>query len=150
MPGLRKGARDGEAMRTLIADQTPALVDLRTGLEAGGHEVRRAADGIEALRLARAWTPDLVIARVDLARMDGLALVAALRALGCAEPWGLALAGPEDDLHTRARARQLGVGTYLPFPVEGAALAGVLRRAELAGRQGPAPRTRAERRRRSG
>src|SRR5262245_30281653 len=46
----------------------------------GGHTVLEAADGEEALGLARSSPPDLIIADVLLPRMDGFRLVRELRA----------------------------------------------------------------------
>ncbi len=105
-------------MRILIADHTTALSDHGPGLTAAGHEVRVATEGVAALRLARDWSPELVLVRVDLPGMDGLALAASLRALGRVGSHGLALAGAKDDVHARTRASQLGVGTYLSLPVD--------------------------------
>jgi len=105
-------------MRILIADHTTDLRKFEPGLAQIGHEVRVAIDGLAAFRLAREWPPELVLARVDLPRMDGLALVAALQALGQTRPGALTLAGPDGDLRSRTRAQQLGVESYLSLPVE--------------------------------
>jgi DNA-binding response OmpR family regulator len=115
---LDDAGRHGGIVRIVIADHTPTLAELEPGLTSAGHEVRMASDGLAALRLARGWPPDLVLARVDLAKMDGLALAAALQALGLVKSDGLALAGRDGDVHARTRARQLGVATYLPLPVD--------------------------------
>jgi CheY-like chemotaxis protein len=141
------------SMRILIADHTSALADLGPELSSAGHDIRVAADGLAALRLARSWPPDLVLAAVDLARMDGLALAAALRALGLVGADGLALAGPDGDVHARTRAQQLGLGTYLALPVDPMELVRVVWRAgcDAEGRADARPqRARAERRRRTG
>jgi len=54
---------DLQLMRTLIWDN----------LETGGHEiVAEAADGRQALRLRRAWKPDLTLMDISMPRMDGL------------------------------------------------------------------------------
>src|SRR5436309_3543879 len=53
---------------------------LTTLLTYYGHDVSEAADGVEALRLARERKPDLIIADVVMPRMDGPALARALRA----------------------------------------------------------------------
>lgn len=50
-------------------------------LKQAGHEVQEAADGVEALELARKGTFNLIISDVNMPRMDGIALIKELRAL---------------------------------------------------------------------
>ena len=64
----------------MIVDDLQANRDfLRTVLSHHGHSVVEAADGIEALRLARAEPPDLVITDVLMPHMDGYELFKQLR-----------------------------------------------------------------------
>jgi AmiR/NasT family two-component response regulator len=62
--------------RVLIVDDEPVIrLDLRTMLEAMGHEVVGEADnGADALQLARTLQPDLVIADIMMPEMDGIEL----------------------------------------------------------------------------
>jgi len=50
-------------------------------LRQAGHEVVEAADGVEALDLARTAAADLVISDVNMPRMDGISLVRELRGM---------------------------------------------------------------------
>ena len=61
-------------MRILIAeDETIIRLDLRKLLERAGHEVAgEARDGDEAVALAEALVPDLVIMDVKMPRLDGI------------------------------------------------------------------------------
>ena len=65
-----------KAYRVLIVDDEPVIrLDLRTMLEAMGHEVVGEADnGADALQLARTLQPDLVIADIMMPEMDGIEL----------------------------------------------------------------------------
>jgi AmiR/NasT family two-component response regulator len=65
-----------KAYRVLIVDDEPVIrLDLRTMLEAMGHEVVGEADnGADALQLARTLQPDLVIADLMMPEMDGIEL----------------------------------------------------------------------------
>jgi CheY-like chemotaxis protein/class 3 adenylate cyclase len=65
----------------LLADDSP-LIHRHTVpiLEDDGYEVRSASDGAEALELARAITPDLVITDVEMPRLDGYGVCKALKA----------------------------------------------------------------------
>ena len=106
-------------------------------------EVQAVRDGVDALRLARAWSPALVLAAVGLPRMDGLALTAALGALGAHPATAIVLVGLEDDFHARSRGRELGIAAYLPLPLDPAALLRAVWRVERAAQAGgPPPRRR--------
>ena len=48
-------------------------------LEMDGYRVIRAQDGLEALELARADHPDLIITDVNMPRMNGIDLIRAVR-----------------------------------------------------------------------
>ena len=87
------------------------------------------SDGLAALRKARSWRPDLVLAPVELERMDGLTLAAALRAAARTAPVEVALAGPPS-LAARERALDAGAVAYLETPLSLVALALTLRRVE--------------------
>jgi diguanylate cyclase len=69
-----------DPMRILVADDEPDLLELlRINLVAQGHEVQLASDGTEALALAVAGPPDLVILDVMMPGLDGLEVLRALR-----------------------------------------------------------------------
>src|SRR5215217_3940736 len=73
------------AMRTpprlLVVDDNAVNVDLlRTRLTANGYEVLTAADGEEALAVAREHHPDLILLDVMMPKMDGIAVCRALKA----------------------------------------------------------------------
>lgn len=65
----------------LLADDSP-LIHRHTVpiLEDEGYEVRSARDGAEAIELARAIAPDLVITDVEMPRVDGYGVCKALKA----------------------------------------------------------------------
>jgi DNA-binding response OmpR family regulator len=66
--------------RVLIVDDETTLVDtIRYNLRREGYEVQAAHDGHEALRLAKATTPDLVLLDLMLPGLDGLEVCRQLR-----------------------------------------------------------------------
>lgn len=68
------------ATRVLIVDdEAPILRFLRTSLAANGYDVVEAASGTEALRLAAAQAPDVILLDLGLPDMDGKEVVRALR-----------------------------------------------------------------------
>lgn len=67
--------------RILAVDDSPSMRDMvRIALTSAGFEVAQAADGQEALELARKTPFDLVLSDVNMPRMDGIELIRALRA----------------------------------------------------------------------
>lgn len=63
----------------LADDEAPMLEMLSSVVRSLGHSVRAAHDGEEALRLARARRPDLVVVDYMMPGIDGLQVVARLR-----------------------------------------------------------------------
>jgi DNA-binding response OmpR family regulator len=67
--------------RVLVVEDDEAIADvLRRSLRAEGHEVRSAADGVEALNEAERFVPDLVVLDLGLPRLDGAEVCKRLRA----------------------------------------------------------------------
>lgn len=65
----------------LAVDDSPSMRDMvRIALTGAGFEVTQAADGVEALELARKGSFDLVLSDVNMPRMNGIELIRALRA----------------------------------------------------------------------
>ena len=65
----------------LVADDNADMRDYLTRLlRSAGHRVEPVADGQAALEAARIGNPDLIVSDVMMPRLDGLQLVAALRA----------------------------------------------------------------------
>jgi two-component system alkaline phosphatase synthesis response regulator PhoP len=64
----------------LVVDDEPRIAEIaRDYLERAGFRVTTAADGAEALALARARRPDLVVLDLGLPELDGLDVTRALR-----------------------------------------------------------------------
>lgn len=70
----------------LIEDNTDLALGLAMILEFEGHEVARAEDGAEGLRLARETDPDLIILDLMLPKKDGYEVLRELRADGDRTP----------------------------------------------------------------
>lgn len=67
-------------MKILIADDDPQLVRaLRITLGAHGYEVVAASDGAAAIALAAQTHPDLVLLDLGMPRLDGVAVIEAIR-----------------------------------------------------------------------
>ena len=65
----------------LVVEDDDSIADvLRRTLRQEGHEVRSAADGVEALRAAEEFVPDLVVLDLGLPELDGVEVCRRLRA----------------------------------------------------------------------
>ncbi len=112
-------ASSGDGRRVLIADDNRDASDsLALLLEAAGHEVRVAYDGLAAVSIARTFRPQMALLDIDMPGLDGYAVAEALRA----ESWGADLAivaitgwGNEQD---KRRALAAGFDAHLTKPVE--------------------------------
>jgi two-component system OmpR family response regulator len=72
---------DGSPVRVLVVDDEPALTELLSmALRYEGWQVRTAADGLSAVRIAREQRPDAVVLDVMLPDIDGLEVLRRLRA----------------------------------------------------------------------
>ena len=109
----------GGGRRVLVADDNHDAADsLAMLLELGGHEVRVAHDGREALAIANAFRPEVALLDIAMPGMDGHEVARALRA----EPWGRGVVlvaltgwGQHEDRH---RALAAGFDHHLTEPVD--------------------------------
>ena len=70
----------GPKQRILVVDDEPDAVELvKFNLKSAGYDVVTAADGAEAIKAARKYSPDLIILDVMLPEMDGLEVCKILR-----------------------------------------------------------------------
>ncbi|MEU4626478.1 SpoIIE family protein phosphatase [Actinoplanes sp. NPDC023801] len=80
-PATEPGPDPDNGASVLVADDNADMRDYLTRLlRSAGHRVTAVVDGQAALDSARAEVPDLVVSDVMMPRLDGLQLVAALRA----------------------------------------------------------------------
>ncbi|RLP74487.1 DNA-binding response regulator [Mycetocola tolaasinivorans] len=125
---------DGGALRILVVDDEPALTDLlRMALRYEGWEVETAGNGANALATARRFNPDLVILDIMLPDLDGLSILARLRARDADLP--VLFLTAKDALDDRIAGLTAGGDDYVtkPFSLEElvARIRGLLRRAAL-------------------
>ena len=122
----------------LVVDDEPAVTDLLAyNLRKAGYDVSSAADGREALRLARENRPDLVLLDLMIPELDGLEVCRELRKDNALPIIMLTARGEEID---RVVGLELGADDYVtkPFSVRELLARGkaVLRRASQAPQTG--------------
>jgi PAS domain S-box-containing protein len=116
-------APPGTRLRILVVDDNRDTADsLQMLLHAMGNEIRTAYDGVEAVRCAEAFKPDIVFLDIGLPKMSGYEVAQALRkqqgdrklTLVAISGWG-----QEAD---RMRSREAGFDRHLVKPVDPAAI----------------------------
>ncbi len=101
----------------LVVDDEPHIAEvLRAYLLRDGYDVRTSGDGNDALALARAEHPDVLILDVMLPGMSGFDLLRTLRAEGSRA--AVIMLTARDDLVDRVTGLELGADDYVVKPFE--------------------------------
>ena len=125
------GPRGPERLRVLVVDDSQDAADtMRELLELEGHEAYVAHDGAEAVSVADAVRPALVLLDIGLPRMNGYEAARAIRS----REWGsgvmlVALTGWGQEAD-RQSSRDAGFDRHLAKPVDFVVIEGLL--AEIA------------------
>ncbi|HLW01380.1 MAG TPA: response regulator transcription factor [Ktedonobacterales bacterium] len=101
-------------IRVLLVDDQPVVrrgLGLRLHLEPDMDVVGEARTGQEALSLAQALAPDVVLMDVEMPEMDGIQATTALRALR--SPSAVVMMSIHDDLSTRTQAQAAGAVAFV-------------------------------------
>lgn len=103
--------------RILAVDDSPSMRHMvGVTLRAAGYEVIEAADGEEALEYARDNQVDLVLADVNMPRMNGITLVAQLRTLPGYRLTPLLLLTTESSPQSKQQGKQAGATGWMVKP----------------------------------
>jgi two-component system, chemotaxis family, chemotaxis protein CheY len=106
MPGVILAVDDSASMRQMV----------RFTLEGAGYKVMQAADGVEALTIAKTSNADLVLTDVNMPRMDGLSLVRELRALANYKFVPMLVLTTESGNDTKLRGKEAGATGWIVKP----------------------------------
>lgn len=105
------------ARRILVVDNEPKMRRiLELSLKSMGHSVFEAGDGVEALAVIEKQPVDLVLTDLRMPRMDGIALLAALRERGQDVP--VIVMTAYGTIETAVSAMKLGAVDYIIRPFE--------------------------------
>jgi PAS domain S-box-containing protein len=102
----------------VVDDNKDAANALALLLEAEGHEVRTAADGVTGLALAREYGPEVVLLDISLPRLDGYEIARRMREDAQLRSATLIAITGYGQSHDRARAAAAGFDYHLTKPVE--------------------------------
>jgi chemosensory pili system protein ChpA (sensor histidine kinase/response regulator) len=132
-PGAAVPARPSLAaaavgLRVLVVDDSPTIRKLLVRmLKDLGWSPAEAKDGVEALERVRTHRPDVVLADIEMPRMDGYGLLAALRAQPETEDLPVVMLTSRAAARHRDQAMALGASSYLTKPYRPEDVAAALR-----------------------
>jgi two-component system response regulator HydG len=105
------------SIRALVVDDDPSIrTALKTLLEARGYQVDQAGDGVAALERMSELPPDVVVTDLDMPKMDGMALLKAVRERDRELPVIVVTSAVE--LRLAVAAMRAGASDYITKPVE--------------------------------
>jgi two-component system alkaline phosphatase synthesis response regulator PhoP len=105
----------------LVVDDEPDILLLhRLNLEAAGHEVVLAADGVTALERIEESRPDCVVLDVMMPVLDGWGVLEQLRETTSPPP--VLVVSAKSSPADVAKAKELGAADFLAKPFDGEAL----------------------------
>ena len=121
-------------LKVLLVDDEPVILEgLKVMIDweqEGLQVVGSATDGMEAFRMIRELSPDIVITDIKMPRMSGLELLERVREKGDKQTGFIVLTGFDDFSYAR-RALKLEAIDYLLKPVEKKELLGALKKASM-------------------
>jgi signal transduction histidine kinase len=121
MPSV-SGARRAGRCRVLVAEDIPDAAEMmRLMIECMGHDVRVAADGVQAVAMAQEFDPQIALLDIGMPRMDGYEAARRIRTALGRRVFLVALTGwgQEED---QRRAYSAGFDRHLTKPAEPAVL----------------------------
>ncbi|MFC8655674.1 response regulator transcription factor [Streptomyces parvus] len=108
---------EDDPQRILIVDDEPAVREaLRRSLAFEGYGTQVAVDGYDALAMAEAYAPDLIVLDIQMPRMDGLTAARRIRATGSTTP--ILMLTARDTVGDRVTGLDAGADDYLVKPFE--------------------------------
>src|SRR5262249_53728327 len=97
----------------LAEDSITTRTLMKTILEAAGYEITAAADGDVAWQTLQEQGADLVVADVDMPRLDGFALTESVRGSSRFRELPVVLVTARDSERAKARGIEVGADAYL-------------------------------------
>ena len=106
------------ALKILLVDDSPSILNLLSKLlHQSGFHVITAHDGVEALKLLKNSSVDLMMTDINMPRMDGYTLTKQLRADERFRQLPIILLSTESSPRDQRRGLELGADLYLVKPI---------------------------------
>lgn len=125
---IREKAEEVSAQTILVVDDfDDTRLMMRLWLERRGYRVIEAADGLEAVEVARRESPDLVIMDIEMPAMDGLAATRRIREEERLRSVPVLAVSAYGEEHWRERALEAGCNEYVSTPFNPTELNGLIK-----------------------
>jgi two-component system alkaline phosphatase synthesis response regulator PhoP len=106
----------------LVDDEEDILDLLEYNLEKEGYEVKRAADGLKALEIAKDFQPQMVLLDVMMPRLDGIETCRRMRQISALEETYIVFLTARSEEFSEIAAFEAGANDYLNKPIKPRAL----------------------------
>lgn len=105
---------DNRTQRVLVVDDAPEFIEMLVPLlEREGYTTRTATDGEEAIEVARAFAPDVIVLDLDLPKLDGVDVCRQVRTFS--DAYVIMLTARADEVD-RVVGLEVGADDYMTKP----------------------------------
>lgn len=112
-----------QSIKALIVDDDEDILELlQYNLEKEGYEVKTAADGIQAVDIARTFLPNLVLLDIMMPRQDGVETCRQLREIKELSDTYILFLTARSEEYTEVAAFDIGADDYITKPIKPRAL----------------------------
>ena len=112
-----------QSVKALIVDDDEDILELlQYNLEKEGYEVKTAADGIQAVDIARTFLPNLVLLDIMMPRQDGIETCRQLREIEELSDTYILFLTARSEEYTEVAAFDIGADDYITKPIKPRAL----------------------------
>lgn len=125
---MTTGSLSAQATILVVDDVDDSRVVLCKLMEASGYRVAAAADGAEAVEVARRARPDLILLDLNLPVMDGLGVVERLRSIPELKHVPIIAMTAYHYYGMKEAALDVGCDEYMPKPLDHDELAKVIQK----------------------
>jgi two-component system alkaline phosphatase synthesis response regulator PhoP len=108
-----------ESIKILLVDDDPDILEIvGYNLTAGGYQVFKASDGLEAIKMAEKELPDLIILDVMMPNMDGIEACEKLRELPELENTIITFLTARNEDYSQVAGFDAGADDYIAKPIK--------------------------------
>jgi two-component system, response regulator len=110
----KRAAPESEDVKVLLVEDDPSVAQMyKLKLELDGYRVDVASDGVMALEMAHSIVPDIIFLDIRLPRLDGIAVLEALRSDPETEPLPVVILSNFSEKELVERGARLGALDHL-------------------------------------
>ena len=114
--------------KILIVDDSPTMRGLvQLALENDGHTFATAEDGIDGLEKFSAFSPDLVIADINMPRLGGIEMIEGIRKLKSKTEVPIVVLTTETSKELKEKIREAGANSWVAKPFDDEVLSNLVR-----------------------